>query len=225
MSRPENGLDSASEKSLSKVPKHPPPSKAVSRRDYLLKRLKVSKQDLALAPDIDAIVREHRGGKKLAIKALRFSEDPIAKAFLEKYDSLGDKDLQSLPITAIALAAGVDSRTLLGEIMMAIREVSVNSVKIIAMAAHPQITKKRVEYAQTPGGFRDRDKLDEMLGAIKAPAGSTFINKFFAAATNKMPEDEEQAEAMTDDLEYMFPDSSIMQEKVQPMRQKVLDAK
>jgi hypothetical protein len=30
---------------------------------------------------------------------------------------------------------------------------------------------------------------------------------------------------MTDDLEYMFPDSSIMQEKVQPMRQKVLDAK
>jgi hypothetical protein len=78
-------------------------------------------------------------------------------------------------------------------------------------------------YAKTPGGYRDRDKLDEMLGAIKPGQGSTFIGKYFAASTKEMPEDDEP-EKIVDDLEYMFPDSSIMQERVQPMRQKVLEA-
>lgn len=220
-----NGSDSENKNCLTKVPRNPPPSLALPRKEYLLKRLGVSKEKLSLAPDIDSILREHRGGKKLAIKSLRFSDDPIAKAFLEKYDSLGDRDLQSVPIQAIALVAGVDPKHLLGEILLAIRECSVNSVKLIAMAAHPIITKKRIEFAQTPGGFRDRDKLDEMLGAIKSPAGSTFINKFFAATTKEMPENEEEAEELVDDLDYMFPDSSVMQDKVQPMRQKVLESK
>lgn len=220
-----NGSDSVSVKCLSKVPKNPPPSLAVPRKEYLLKRLKVSAADLAAAPDIDSILKEIPRGKKLALKAMRFSDDPMSKAFMEKYDSLGERDLQSLPFQAIALAAGLDVKHLWGEMMLAIREHSVNAVKIIAVAAHPVITKKRVEFAKTPGGFRDRDKLDEMLGAIKSPAGSTFINKFFAATNNPMPEDEEQASEIVDDLEYMFPDSSVMQEKVQPMRQKVLEAK
>jgi hypothetical protein len=156
---------------------------------------------------------------------MRFSDDPLIITFLEKYDSLGERDLQSLPLQAVALSAGLNVKHLWGEMMLAIREHSVSSVKIIAVSAHPQITKSRVEFAQTPGGFRDRDALDEMLGALKPSAGNTFIGKFFAATTKEMPENEEQASEMVDDLEFMFPDSSVMQEKVQPMRQKVLEAK
>lgn len=213
-------LEQESAKCLNEVPKNPPPSLALPRKEYLLKRLGVSKQQLDVTPDIDSILKEHRGGKKLAIKSLRFSEDPIATAFLEKYDSLGERDLQSLPIQAIAIAANVDPKHLLGEIMLAIRECSVSSVKIIAMAAHPDITKKRVEFAKTLQGFRDRDKLDEMLGAIKSPSGSVFINKFFGATTKEMPEDDDKPEEMVDDLEYMFPDSSVVQDKVVALRQK-----
>jgi hypothetical protein len=223
--RRKNGSEPESVECLEKVPKHLPPSKLEKRKDQLLRRLKVSKADLASAPDISSIIRQTPKGKRLVLKALRFSTDPLARAFLEKYDSIAERDREELSFEAIGLAAGCDLKTLLGEMMLAVREHSVTSVKLIAIAAHPLITKKRVEFAQQPGGFRDRDKLDEMLGAIKPGAGSTFINKFFAATTKEMPENEEQAEELVDDLDYMFPDSSVMQEKVQPMRQKVLEAK
>lgn len=198
----------------------------MARKNDALRRLKVSLSDLASAPDITSVLKQARGGKKLALKCLRFSEDPLAKAFLEKYDSIPDRDREELTLEAICVAANINPKQLLGEMMLAIREHSVSSVKMIAIAAHPSITKKRVQFALQPGGFRDRDKLDEMLGAIKPSTGSTFINKFFAATTKEMPEDEEVAEEQTtDDLDYLFPDASIMQEKVQPMRQKVLEAK
>lgn len=218
-------MDSGSAKLLSKVPTNPPPSLAVPRKKYLLQRLGVDEEALAKAPDLNKFFRDNEIRFADTIEAMRFSEDPLITAFLEKWDSLGTRDHQSLPFQAIALAAGIDPKHLLGEVLLAIREYSVNSVKIIAVAAHPEITRKRVEYAKTAGGFRDRDKLDEMLGAIKSPSGSTFINKFFAATTKEMPENEEQAEELVDDLEYMFPDASAIQEKVAPMRQKVLEAK
>jgi hypothetical protein len=221
---PESGKQSK-KNALEAVPRNPPPCKLEKRKDYLLRRLKVSKSDLASAPDITGILKETPHGRRLALKAMRFSDDPLIKAFLEVHDAQAERDLQELSFEAIGLAAGVDLKHLLGEILLAIREHSVTSVKLIAMAAHPKITKARVAFAQQPGGFRDRDKLDEMLGAIKSPAGSTFINKFFAATTKEMPENEQQAEELVDDLDYMFPDASQMQERVQPMRQKVLEAK
>jgi hypothetical protein len=75
------------------------------------------------------------------------------------------RDREKLSIEAIALAAKLDIRHLWGEIMLAMREHSVNSVKVIAVANHPEVIKRRVEFAQLPGGFRDRDALDTMLGA------------------------------------------------------------
>lgn len=156
---------------------------------------------------------------------MRFSDEPLIMAFLSKWDTLDERSQQALSIEAVALAADINVRHLWGEMQLAIRQHSASSVMTIAAAAHPSITKKRVEFAQTLGGFRDRDKLDEMLGAIKPAQGSTFIGKFFAATTKAMPEDEEQAEEIVDDLEYMFPDASKMQERIQPLRQKVLEAR
>jgi hypothetical protein len=209
---------------LETVPRNLPPSKLEKRKNDALRRIKVSKSDLAAAPDISSIIRQTPRGKSLVIKALRFSEDPLARAFLAKYDAIPERDRRELSFEAIGLAAGCDLKTLLGEMMLAVREHSVNSVKLIAIAAHPMITKKRVEFAQQPGGFRDRDKLDEMLGAIKPSAGSTFINKFFAATTKEMPEEEDGhvEEQLTDDLDFIFPDASVVQERVQSIRQKVL---
>lgn len=129
-----------------------------------------------------------------------------------------------MSIEAVALAAKVDIPALLGEILLAMREQSVNTVKLIAIASHPETILKRVEYAKTPGGYRDRDALDTMLGALPSPKGPTFINKFFAGGQQDDAEPKEAPEELVEDVDFVFPDVSVMQEKVQPMRQKMLKA-
>jgi hypothetical protein len=61
-----------------------------------------------------------------------------------------------------------------GEIMLAMREHSVNSVKVIAVASHPDVIKRSVEFAQLPGGFRDREHIHTMLGA--SPDSQESVN-------------------------------------------------
>lgn len=205
---------------LQKVPRETP---AYRLKSQALKRLGVTPEQLASAPDVTSILKETRGGIKLAFKAMRFSNGELIQKFLTKYDSITERDREKVSIEAVALSAGLDVRHLWGEIMLAIREQSVNQVKMIAIAAHPKITKSRVKFAQTPGGFRDRDRLDEMLGAIRAPQGSTFINKFFAGGS-KETEEPEAKEEVVDDLNFLFPDCEKMQERLHPIRNKLLEA-
>lgn len=159
---------------------------------------------------------------------MRFSQDPLIASFLDKYDSIPKRDRESLPIEAIAVAAGIDVRHLWGEIMLAIREQSVNAVKIIAVASHPDVIRKRVEFSMTPGGFRDRDALDTMLGALPSNKGTTFINKYFAGKDNppgEPSEEPEEKEELVDDVDFIFPDAERLQERVHPLRQKLLESR
>ena len=154
---------------------------------------------------------------------MRFSEEEeFIGPFLDKYDSIPARDRENLSFEAIALSAGINIKHLFGEITLAMREHEVSAVKIIAMAAHPKVMKKRVEYALTPGGYRDRDKLDEILGALKPSAGPTFIGKAFFSSSKEEPDDDPK-EASVDDENFIFPDSEIMQERVQPIRTKMLE--
>ncbi len=196
----------------------------LKRKNSPLSRIGVDIRELLTAPKISSILREIQGGKSKAIAALRFSESDCAAKFLAKYDSISVRDRDKLPIQAVALAAKINPRELLGEIMLAMREHSVNAVKIIAVASHPDVIRKRVEFAQLPGGFRDRDALDTMLGALPSPKGPTFINKFFAGGSKEESSSPEPVEEISDDLEYMFPDASAIQERAQPMRQKLLES-
>lgn len=189
-----------------------------------LARLGITVTEYVAAPKISPILREIQGGKSKALKAMRFSTSELIQKFLSKYDSIPAYDREKLSIEAIALSAGVNIPHLWGEIMLAMREHSVNSVKIIAVANHPEVVKKTIEFAQLPGGYRDREHVHTMLGALPSNKGTTFINKFFAGGSQK--EDEEAntpPPELVDDLEYIFPDASAIQERVQPMRQKLLD--
>lgn len=199
----------------------------LTRKNSPLTRLGVSLDEYLAAPKISHILREIQGGKSKALKAMRFADSELIRTFLEKYDSISPRDREKLSLEAIALAAKVNVRHLWGEIMLAMREHSVNSVKVIAIASHPEVIQKRVEFAMTPAGVRDRDALDIMLGALPSPKGPTFINKFFAGGSHVEQEEESQNESveLSEDLEYVFPDSSAMQEKVHPMRQKLLAGK
>jgi hypothetical protein len=133
-----------------------------------------------------------------------------------------------LPFEAVALAGGIDVQHLFGEILLAMREHSVNAVKFIAVATHPRVMKKRVEFAQTAGGTRDRDALDTMLGALPSNKGNTFINKFFAAGADPDEDDKPEpapvVEELMDDANFVFPNAEDMQERLQPLRQKRLEA-
>lgn len=155
---------------------------------------------------------------------MRFSDHPLIQSFLERYDRIPEGDQDRVPIEAVALSAGIDVRHLWGEIMLAMREQSVSQVKLIAVAAHPQVTRSRVRFSKQLQGHRDRDALDIMLGAIASPKGPTFINKFFAGGVKEEDGDGGKPEAYEGDVDAVFPDVSKMQDRVQPMRQRVLEA-
>lgn len=184
----------------------------------------VKPEQLRTAPDISSILKETRHGIKLAIGALRFSSNDAVKDFLKKYDTMPVQDREHVPIEAIALAVGVDIRLLLGEIMLSVREHSVSRVKIIALASHPEVIKSRVKFAKQVGGYRDRDALDTMLGALPRPNAATFIDKVFFGKpeAEKKEAEEVEDEPMTDE-DWIFPDASEIQDRIQPMRQRLLE--
>jgi hypothetical protein len=214
------------------VPEKKPLSRKRSDWRYELKRTRgplarigVLVADYQAAPKISPILREIQGGKAKALKAMRFSESPLILQFFATYDKISTHDRERLSLEAIALSAKVNILHLWGEIQFAMREHSVNAVKVIAIANHPEITKKRVEYAQTPGGYRDRDALDVMLGALPSNKGISILNKIFTGDRKEEPEAPESTSTFDDDMDVIFPDVSVMQERVQPMRQKALPGK
>jgi hypothetical protein len=216
------------------VPK--PLPKPVDRAAQALKRLGVDVVALRSAPEITPLLKNAEGGLKAVLGAMRFcADDPSISAFLEKYDSTPSGDREKLSWEAIALAAGVDLRVFLGSAMLALQSQAVNMVKIIAMTNHPRITKARVKYGLLPSGEKDRTALDTAMGFLPSPKGPTFIGKAVfggggggqsgGSAPAEVDDDEpeeEYIEAENIDLEKFFPSSNTIQQKLIPVRQKML---
>jgi len=104
---------------------------------------------------------------------------------------------------------------------------------IIAASNHPSIVKKRVEFGLLPSGEKDRNALDVMVGALPSAKGPTFIGKAIFGAgdrgISKDDEDEPETQQATvvfgvdDDLDQLFPPANTMQEKLTPIRQRLLE--
>lgn len=216
-------MDSASAPlSLAKVPSSEPWSVRV------LKRLRVKQSSLDKAPDISAVLKETYGGLSLAVEAMRFSTNSdLIQRWLARFDRLSDRD-RKIPriIEAVALSQEIPVADLFGHILLALREYSVYTVKAIAVSHHPEIMKKRVEFAKLPGGFRDRDALDLMLGALPSNKGSTFIQKAVFTSTdspeNDVPE-EAHPQEIVDDMDFVFPNAEDVQDKLVPIRQRLVE--
>lgn len=203
--------------SKSLVPKLPVPR---NQKSEALVRLGVTPEQLKASPEITSILKENRNGVKLAIDSLRFSTNEAVVTFLKKYDIVPKGDRERVSVEAIAISAGVDIRMLLAEIVLSMRERSLSAVKIIGVANHPDVVKRRVKFAKMRDGYRDRDKIDEMMGIIRGPQGGVFINKFI---NNNSDEGEDTPTGDVDE-DYLFPDASEIQEKIQPLRQRLLEA-
>jgi hypothetical protein len=209
-----------------------------------LKRLGVTEEQLAAAPQITPLLKMACGGLKQITDAMRFAPDEVIQTFLRKYDSLDKAERGSLCWEAIALSAGVPVSALLGSIMVSLQAQSVSMVKMIALSGHPEIAKARLRYGTLPSGDRDRQALDQAMGFLPNPKGPMFIGKaVFGSGKNSMDqqklrrrsgddlpgdEDEDQDEvplAARDsepDLDQLFPPCNLMQEKLQAIRQRLL---
>lgn len=219
--------------SLAKVPKlsNPPGRLGLTRKQAALDRLGVTAKQLEAVPNITAILKEipcekhgRMNGKMLAFKAMQFSDQPLIQQFMDKFFRIPVRDRMSLSIEAIAIAAKINVHHLWGEIELAMRQHSANKVKAIAVAAHPDVMKARVAYAQMQEGFRDRDAIDTMLGALPATKGTMFIKNFFNGGPPPEAEEPETAEPEEDE-DFMFPNAEVLQDRIQPMRQKLLESR
>ena len=231
----EKSTEKQDNQSLLPVPK--PLPKPVDRAQQALKRLGVDVLALRSAPEITPLLKNAQGGLKAVLGAMRFTaEDPSIAAFLEKYDSVPAGDRERVSWEAIALAAGVDLRVFLGSIMLALQSQAVNTVKIIAMTNHPKITAARVKYGLLPSGEKDRTALDTAMGFLPSPKGPTFIGKAVfgsgggggGSAPAQMEDDDlDEEDTFVDaekvDLEKFFPSSNAIQQKLIPVRQKMLE--
>ena len=97
---------------------------------------------------------------------------------------------------------------------------------------HPDVMDARVKYAKMAGGERDRTQLDISLGFLQSPKGPTFIGKqvaVFGGGGQKKDgsgEDIMDAEVSSDDgFDQLFPSPNEIQEKLVPIRQRLLEAK
>jgi hypothetical protein len=187
--------------------------------------LNVSPKELAETRDITTVLKGIPSWRSGALQAMRFSDNPVVKKFLARYQQIPAGDRNYLPFEAIALAADVEPAYLLGEILLAMSEFSVASVKVIGINRHPEVMKKTVERALEDEGFREREMVHSMLGALPQKSGSIFIGKFFGGKPTEEPGDAAPPERFEDDLDVIFPDITQMQERVQPMRQKLLETR
>ena len=212
-------------KSAMPVPKHRATVK-VDRPAAALKRLRVSMDSLKAVPPITALLRQASGGLPQVVMAMRLCGDETTAAFLEKYDSIPAGDRVRVPFEAVAMAAKLDVKALLGSIMVALQAQAVNEVKILAMTGHKDITAARLRWGVKANGERDRTALDTAMGFLPSPKGPTFIGKaVFGSGKDVMDQQGSEDDRLSGDddpdLDKLFPPANAMQIKLIPIRQRL----
>lgn len=170
----------------------------------------INLDELRRQPQITPILAESEGGLDTVVAAMRFSADPDIVKFLRVYDATSDVDRECVPWEAWAMKAGLDIHSLLGSIMIAMRQASVNLIKVLAITGHPGTVRARIKNAMTPKGHRDRDALDVAMGFAPQQKGTTFIGRYFAGTSIQ---EEEKVPVRPDepDVDDLFPDLSQLQ--------------
>ena len=198
---------------------------AKKRRKEALKRLGVTETQLRDIPDISSLLKQGTGGLTATLAALRFSPMPSAVSFVDQYDATPSRDRDSLPWEALLIKAEVDVSSFLGAAILAIQSYSANAVKIIALSAHPDIIKARVERAKMLGGQSDATAIDQALGFLPTAKGSTFIINPVGGKKEIGPgDDDDGPEAPEGDMDHLFPDLIETQRTLIPAKTKMLES-
>ena len=160
-------------------------------------------------PEISSILKESQGGIKQAIEAMRSFPNTDTEPFLRKYDEVFPRMGHKASIEAIATTAGVNTVTLLGAALLAIRQRQMVTSEIILRTSHPKIAKARIKFGLQNKGFRDRDKIDEALGITAKPTQPIFVKNINLTHLND-PEASNNAVAVEEDfpcIDDMLPEA------------------
>jgi hypothetical protein len=182
----------------------------------------VNLAELERMPEVSALLRETVGSVTAAIKVMRFSDDEDIVKFLKTYDAIPVGDLPSVPLEAIILASRVPTKSLIGAILFTFKAVQGHKSALMAIAKHPEVLAKRIEYAMLPGGLGDRDKLDLALGFLPSPKGAS-INLNFGQRASESKENPSLPD--DDDVNDIFPMITDQQESWQENRTRLLKGK
>ena len=169
--------------------------------DLYLAKLGISAAALANAAPLTGILAEAEGGIPAILETMRLARDvPIIGQFLETYEAQTVKDRELVPLEGFAILAGVGIPEILGEILLALQRSSANMVKLIALSNHPNLVRRRVEYAMLPEGVKDRDAIDKALRFLPTPKGTTIVlpPELHPAVAGVSPDDV--------DTDQIFPD-------------------
>jgi hypothetical protein len=199
------------------------PKPQVKRAAEALARFKVKPEQLETVPQFSSIFRAADGGLKAVLEAMRFSGgDEVIGAFLKVYDKIPAGDRERIPWEAIAIKAKIDTPRLIGSIMIAMQTMSQNTVRVIAWSAHPAVMKKTVQFAKMASGEKDRQLFHTGTGWLPTAKGPTFIGKAVFDSNGHEKHDEPEVFSADDDLDELFPPANAMQERLVPIRQRLL---
>ncbi len=130
------------------------------------KRLGLTSEQLRGVNRVARIVESVPGGMEAVIDGLRWSLEPDAHTFLQKYDSIPAADLQWLSIDEICVAAGLDPQRLFRLAVEEAIDVSLAGTKLLIASSLIGVTKVMVKNALAPKGFRDRRMFLEGVGFL-----------------------------------------------------------
>lgn len=161
-------------------------------------------------------------------------DDSEIKAFMKVYDKIPVGAIEGFPWEAIAIAARVNPKHLIGAIQLAVQTHCWNRSRFIAVSNHPEITKARVKYGKMASGEKDRTALDIALGIMQSPKGPTFIGTqqvaVFGGRGGKQVSKDDDVEdgkiidaGSGDGFDDLFPSPNDVQEKLVPIRQRLLE--
>jgi hypothetical protein len=173
---------------------------------------------------------------KAVLGAMRFSSDPTVLTFLEKYDSVPSGDREKLSWEAIAIAAGINLQQLGWAAISSVEQHSAGITKMLLVSSQPKIMKARIKYGLLPSGEKDRTQAQTASGVLPSPNGPTFIGKVvFGSGKGTMSaqgagqsDDNDEDGPVVDvdndpDLNHLFPSSNEVQQKLIPIRQRMLE--
>lgn len=207
-------------------------------RNEAWERLQVTPDQVASQPIIGRTLSKI-GTRKQIIELLQESEVPELRAVLEKIQELpltrpmGPREKKShptpdaIPMEAFCLSAGVPTLKFLSLVIVEALTRNADLAKLIASAAHPQVTQKTVEVAleepiiwkdkngevhvvAPPGGDAARKLLHQHAGFLPMPKNSV-VQIFGGAQIDArqqtqvtLPPVEDEARNMTDRFNQRF---------------------
>jgi hypothetical protein len=114
---------------------------------------------------------------KTAIEYLEFSKGEEARQIVALYYGLNATERKAVTIDYLILAAGADLHHVSGLIQEGVSRVRETHATLLVCKNAPDVTKKVIERAMTPGGHKDRELVFRIMGLLPVPGEPGLLER------------------------------------------------